>query len=85
MHDPLKDVERLAALARRETAPGVDVSARVLGRLTEDTEPDDRPLTWLAGAAAVVAAAACIVGYTAIQGIVDPLNALFQLAPPIGA
>jgi hypothetical protein len=69
----LEDFEKLAAVARREPAPALDVAAAVGQRLPllERTRPDALP--WVAALACVSAAA--VLGYLGLQAwtaLTDP-------------
>jgi hypothetical protein len=81
--DPLKQVEELAARARRESAPAVEVTAgvlRVLRTGPAEAEVKGQWLAWAAGAAAAAAAPAVVLGIELYQLISDPLLAyVYQL------
>ena len=77
-----QNIERLAARARQESLPRVDVTARVLGVLTaggaEPLTVTERLWMWLAAvssAVAVPAAAAAILLYTRSA---QPLNEIAE-------
>jgi hypothetical protein len=82
--DPLKQVEQLAARARSEAAPEVEVSAAVLRRLrsapAEAEAVPSRWLAWAVGSAAAAAVSALALGIELYQLISDPLVAyVYQL------
>jgi len=80
--DPLKQVEQLAARARTEAAPEVEVSAAVLRRL-RSAPVEEVPVRWLAwavGAVAAVAAPVAVLAVEVYQLWSDPLLAyVYQL------
>jgi len=77
MNDPLKTVETLAALARREPVPPIDVSSRVISRLRQPETRDAAwwPMTIFAGGTAVAAGVALFAGLPLIDLFADPWSA----------
>jgi hypothetical protein len=77
MNDPIKHIEELAKTARREKAPEVNVSGKVLASIKETVHlEEDTTLSWVAAfsaVAAVVAIAAMLPVYTNFS---DPLLAM---------
>ena len=72
-------IERLAARARQEQPPTVDVSRRVVWGLTTDGAPWERILGRFALASLAPAALGLAFGLVALQDLSDPLNHLFGL------
>lgn len=74
--DPLETIAGLAARARAERPPEVDVAAGVLRALRSgggEPEVKDRWLAWAAGAAAAAAVPALVLGVQLYQLLSDPL------------
>ncbi len=81
MSDPFKYLDELAARAREEEAPRVDVAPGVLYRIRQKGESLVRPLAIFAlGSSAVAVVALGFIGYL-LYTIMDPLRTLFQLMP----
>lgn len=74
--DSFDEFKRLARLASRETVPPADVTAKVLRRITTARESIDRPLAYMAMAAAVTAAVLALLVYPQLQSLFDPLTSL---------
>lgn len=72
MHD-LELLERLAAAARREHPPEVDVAARVLTTLALPQPRSDSIFLWMALGSAAAAAACVLVALPAWEALLDPL------------
>lgn len=70
--DPLASV---AARARLEPAPAVDVTAAVLRRLrVASAESVERPMVWLAAGALAAAAIVVFLAMPYVSGTLDPLT-----------
>ncbi|MBI1387752.1 MAG: hypothetical protein GC154_04835 [bacterium] len=80
MSRPNRTFDELAALARLEATPGVDVADSVMRSLGERDYADNRPFYWLTAAAAI--SAACMALYLAAWADVatDPLQSVFMLS-----
>jgi hypothetical protein len=65
--------DRLAAAARREPVPGVDVAERVLRTIAAPPLRSDRLFLWLALGSAAAAAACAVVALPAWEALSDPL------------
>jgi hypothetical protein len=80
MTDTLRGFEKLTGRARLEDVPPVDVSRRVIRRLSHAPQPSTWP--WSLMAATSVAAAILVVALTlpTYQTITNPLNAAFIAA-----
>ena len=77
-------LDSLAALARREAPPDIDVVPRVLRALRTHADPaTDRPLAWIAALAGAGAMAAAISSFTLLEAMADPLAPLFQIGTVI--
>lgn len=66
-------LDRLAAAARREQPPGIDVAERVLRTIAKPPPRSDRIFFWMALGSAAAAAACAIVALPAWEVLVDPL------------
>ena len=75
----INDFARLAAAARQEPPPAIDVGPAVLRAIepAQFREPIDRPFLICSGLAAVVAAAAAVV-VVQVWSVVDPVVYLFD-------
>jgi hypothetical protein len=80
MHDPMKDLEGLAARARREAVPPVDVERQVLRRIRQMPEPTDRALLLFAIASFAAAAVVVAISTSLLYRITDPFWTLFEMA-----
>jgi hypothetical protein len=81
MNKFLKSIEKVAARARQETPPSVDVSQRVIRRLSLEAPAPYRPLlifTFVSIAAAVVA---ILLSIGLFDSMTDPLWTMFQVIP----
>ncbi len=77
-------IRRLAARARMEKAPEVDVTGRVMAILRVEAErpvPTVRPLAWVAGASVALAIPAALVGIWVWNSLTDPLVIAFVESP----
>lgn len=77
-------VRQLAARARTEASPHVDVAARVMAILrsrSEDAAADERPLAWVAAFAAAIAVPMAFLGLAVWQTWTNPLVGLFINGP----
>lgn len=81
MGDPLKRIDKLVRLARTESPPPVEISARVMAAIRERDQQDDAaPLKWIALGSAVASLAVCIEIVSVYQTWSDPLTAMvFEL------
>lgn len=82
--DPLDRFARLAARARQEAPPALDVRASVLYRLAQADTTPVAPMAWLSVAAIGAAAWAVALAFPAYAALTDPLGPLFQLSPLLG-
>ena len=79
---PLAAFERLAAQARRETAPAVDVRAAVRARLRERAlEEDTAPAAWFTLGACAAAVGVAVLYAPLLSVLLDPMAGLFQISP----
>lgn len=85
MRDPLEAVERLAARARQEDVPAVDVAGRVLYRIRDARGPVEPRLAVFALGSLAAAAAAMVLVLPLISTLMDPLAAFLQQSADIAA
>lgn len=80
MTDPLRDFADLAARARSESPPPVDVAERVLAdlRSTRPRQSTDALLWALGGAAVLAASITILLGYGSYNTLTDPLAGLLE-------
>lgn len=77
-------LKRLAAQARAEEAPELDVSQRVLYALRSARwSAADRPLTVFAVASAVVAVTVVLISVSMYSAAMEPFELLVQVAPAL--
>jgi len=77
-------IRQLAARARTEAAPHVDVAGRVMAILrsrSEDAAADERPLAWVAAFATAIAVPMAFLGLAVWQTWTNPLVGLFINGP----
>jgi hypothetical protein len=79
MADLFKIMEDLAARARGEEPPPVDVSSRVVRRLRGEVPGSSWPMAVFASSAAVAAAVVFTVSFPSIEMLTDPWSAFFVL------
>lgn len=77
MPEPLKELEKLAARARQERTPPVDVTGAVLRRIRVQDENPIRPLAFLALASCVAAVVAALFSLSLLDTLNDPFWTLF--------
>ena len=80
MSDLLKVLEDLSARARREEPPRVDVSSRVVLRLSREALTPAWPMFFFASSTTVAAAVVLIISLPLIEILTDPLSAFFLMA-----
>ncbi len=79
MTDPRTVMHTLAARARQETAPTVDVGRQVTAKLRKRERRDsERPLFWFAAASLATAVVVVVISASLYQSISDPFWTLFQ-------
>ena len=76
--DVLTAVENMAAHARTELIPDVDVSSAVLRRLRNDRRPADRGLAILTASALAVAVVVAVFSFSDFAGALDPLAMMME-------
>lgn len=67
-------IDRLAAAARREQPPAVEVAARVLNAIASPQRRDDPIFLWLALGSAATAVACALFALPAWQDWLDPVS-----------
>ena len=80
MSNLLKVLEDLSARARREEPPRVDVSSRVVLRLSREAPAPVWPMVLFACSTAVAAAVVLSISLPLIEMLTDPLSAFFLTA-----
>ena len=80
MTDLFKILDNLSARARREEPPRVDVSSRVVLRLSREALTPAWPMVLFASSTAVAAAVVLIISFPLIEILTDPLSAFFLMA-----
>ncbi len=84
MADPLKVLKDLSARAREENPPSLDVSSRVLLRLSRKTTAPAWPMTsvmaLVASGSAVAALVVLSISLPLFEMVTDPWSVLFILA-----
>ena len=83
MNDPLKMVEKLAARAREQKPPSVDVADGVIQRIRQGEEPGFNPLMVFAAGSLASAAGVAVFSASLLYTITDPLWSLFEMTPII--
>jgi hypothetical protein len=83
MADLFKNLENLAARARSEEPPAVDVSSRVVRRLRGEVPGSSWTMAVLATGAAAAAAEVLGVSFTSIELLTDPWSAFFLFVADI--
>ncbi|HPO15811.1 MAG TPA: hypothetical protein PLI09_20385 [Candidatus Hydrogenedentes bacterium] len=84
MKTPLDHIDQIAACARREAGPEVDVSAAVMQELRHKMFAQDRPLILFTAGSMITAAGAMAYSLIIIHALSNPLNVLFELTPLLG-
>jgi hypothetical protein len=78
MTDPLTKIDGLAKISRREEAPLMDVSSRVLASIRgRETAYGYAPLQWIAVGSTAAAAAMAVSILSLYETWSDPINAAF--------
>ncbi len=76
--DVFTAVENLAARARDEVIPEIDVSRAVLRRLRSGQRPADRGLAILTASALAVAVIVTVFSFSDFAGALDPLAMMME-------
>jgi len=79
MTDPLKILKDLSVRAREENPPVIDVSSRVLLRLSRETPASAWPMALVASGSAAAALAALGIGLPLYEMVTDPWSVFFIL------
>jgi hypothetical protein len=80
MADPLKILEELSARARQEDPPRVDISRRVVAKLSGEVPAPGWPMALIASSAAVAAAVVLNMSMPLIEMLIDPWSVFFVMA-----
>lgn len=82
--DPLERFERLIPLLQEDAPPRVHVASQVMRRIRGVRATSERTLEYLAAGSCVAAFLTVLAGLSLLSEMGDPLEALFQIVPPIG-
>ncbi len=80
MADLMKILKDLSARAREESPPGIDVSSRVLLRLSREAPAPAWPLALVASGSAVAALVVLSISLPLFEMVTDPWSVFFILA-----
>jgi hypothetical protein len=80
MTDLFKILDNLSTRARREEPPRVDVSSRVVLRLSRQAPTPAWPMVLFASGTAVAAVVVLGISFPLIEMLTDPLSAFFLMA-----
>ena len=80
MADPLKILDDLSARARREDPPSIEVSSRVLLRLSREVPALPWPMALVASGTAVAALVVLIISLPLFEMLTDPWSVFFVMA-----
>ncbi len=80
MADPLKILDGLSARARREEAPSIDVSSRVILRLDREVAEPAWPMALVASGTAVAALVVLSISLPLFEMVTDPWSVFFIMA-----
>ena len=80
MADPLKILKNLSARAREENPPSIDVSSRVLLRLSREASSPSWPMALVASGSAVAALVVLSISLPLFEMVTDPWSVFFILA-----
>ncbi len=80
MNDSLKILDNLSARARGEDPPKVEVSSRVILRLSRQSPTPAWPMALFASSTAVAAVVVLSISFPLIEVLTDPLSAFFWIA-----
>ena len=82
--DALQRFEKLAGRLKEDVPPRVHVVPQVMRRIHAVRAASERTLEFLAAGSCVAAIMAVLLGYSMLSQLTDPLEAIFQIVPPIG-
>lgn len=82
-NDPLQVFEALAARSK-DDPPLVHVVPHVMRRIRATRTASEQTLAFLAAGSFITAVVAVVVGLSLLTQLSDPLEAIFQIVPPIG-
>jgi hypothetical protein len=80
MADPLKILDDLSARARREDPPSIDISSRVLLRLSREARAPAWPMALVASGTAVAALVVLSISLPLFEMLTDPWSVFFVMA-----
>ena len=80
MADPLKILKDLSRRAREENPPSIEVSSRVLLRLSRKTTESAWPMALVASGSAVAALVVLSISLPLFEMVTDPWSVFFILA-----
>ena len=80
MENPMKNLDDLAARAREENPPSIDISSRVVLRLNQEVPAPAWPMALVASGTAVAALVAVSISLPLFEMVTDPWSVFFIMA-----
>ena len=80
MENSLKNLDDLAARAREENPPGIDISSRVVLRLNQEVPAPAWPMALVASGTAVAALVVVSISLPLFEMVTDPWSVFFIMA-----
>ena len=81
--DPLQRFENLTAYLTADQPPSVHVAVQVGRRIRQAQSVSERTFALLAAGSFAAALLVAMIGLAVLSGTTDPLEAVFQIVPPI--
>jgi hypothetical protein len=82
--DPLERFERLAPRLAEDAPPPVHVVHQVMRRIRLTRTKTERTLEFLTAGSCAAALIVVLFGFSILTQLGDPLDAIFDIVPPIG-
>ena len=80
MENPMKNLDDLAARAREENPPRIDISSRVVFRLNQEVPAPAWPMALVASGTAVAALVVVSISLPLFEMVTDPWSVFFIMA-----
>ena len=80
MENPMKNLDDLAARAREENPPSIDISSRVVLRLNQEVPAPAWPMALVASGTAVAALVVVSISLPLFEMVTDPWSVFFIMA-----